>query len=198
MKLEKIEKEINDLSEKIIALKTHWQNEKNIIVEIKKVKEEIEDQKNAMLNAERSGNYELASQIKYGKLVELNRKIEELNNKLKEIQKDKKMLKEEVDEEDIAEIIAKWTGIPVTKLLEEEAEKLIKMEENLHKRVIGQDKAISSISEAIRRSRAGLSNPKDRSDHSSFWGQQVWVRLSWLRHWRNSSLTVKMPSSEST
>jgi ATP-dependent Clp protease ATP-binding subunit ClpB len=160
IKLEKIEKEINEISEKIISLKTHWQNEKNIIVDIKKLKEEIEKQKNAMLNAERSGNYELASQIKYGKLVELNRKIEELNNKLKEIQKDKKMLKEEVDEEDIAEIIAKWTGIPVTKLLEEEAEKLIKMEENLHKRVIGQDKAIASVSEAIRRSRAGLSNPK--------------------------------------
>ncbi|MCX8083689.1 MAG: ATP-dependent chaperone ClpB [Calditerrivibrio sp.] len=160
IKLEKIEKEINDLSEKINILKAHWQNEKSIITEIKKIKEEIENQKNAMAIAERNGNYELASQIKYGKLVELTNKVEQLNNKLKEIQKDRKMLKEEVDEEDIAEIIAKWTGIPVTKLLEEEADKLIRMEENLHKRVIGQDKAIKSVSEAIRRSRAGLSNPR--------------------------------------
>ncbi|MEF3253977.1 MAG: AAA family ATPase, partial [Deferribacterales bacterium] len=128
IKLEKIEKEINELNEKILSLKTHWQNEKNIITEIKQIKEEIEQQKLAMSNAERSGNFELASQIKYGKMVELNKKLEDLNNRLKEIQKDRKMLKEEVDEEDIAEIIAKWTGIPVTKLLEEEAEKLINME----------------------------------------------------------------------
>ncbi|MCA1927906.1 MAG: ATP-dependent chaperone ClpB [Calditerrivibrio sp.] len=160
IKLEKIEKEINDLNEKIISLKTHWQNEKNIISEIKKVKEEEEQQKIAMTNAERSGNFELASQIKYGKLVELKNKLDILNDKLKEIQKDKKMLKEEVDEEDIAEIIAKWTGIPATKLLEEEADKLINMESIIHNRVIGQERAISSVSEAIRRSRAGLSNPK--------------------------------------
>lgn len=160
MKLEKIEKEINELNEKIISLKTHWQNEKNIISEIKKIKEEEEQQKIAMVNAERSGNFDLASQIKYGKLVELKKQLDILNDKLKDIQKDKKMLKEEVDEEDIAEIIAKWTGIPATKLLEEEADKLIKMESILHDRVIGQERAISSVSEAIRRSRAGLSNPK--------------------------------------
>jgi len=113
-----------------------------------------------MQAAERSGNYELASQIKYGKMVELNRQLESLNERLKEIQSDRKMLKEEVDEEDIAEIIAKWTGIPVTKLLEEEADKLINMESLLHKRVIGQDRAIAAVSQAIRRSRAGLSDPK--------------------------------------
>ncbi|MGA1863007.1 ATP-dependent chaperone ClpB [Deferribacter thermophilus] len=159
-RLAKLEEEISNLQEKISELKTHWQNEKNLIMESRKIKEEIEQAKIEMQKAEREGNLELASQIKYGKLIELQQKLEEVNNKLKEIQKNKKMLKEEVDEEDIASIVSKWTGIPVNKLLEEEADKLIKMEEHLHKRVIGQDKAIKAVSEAIRRSRAGLNDPK--------------------------------------
>jgi len=157
---DKIEQELANLSEKINQLKAHWQNEKALIQSIREVKANIEQLKNEMVTAERNGNFELASQIKYGKLVEENKKLEELNEKLKEIQKDSKMLKEEVEEEDIAEIISKWTGIPVTKLLEEEADKLIRMEEFLHKRVIGQEKAVRVISDAVRRSRAGLNNPK--------------------------------------
>ncbi len=160
MRLEKIEREISNLSEKIAKLKAHWQNEKELIQQSRDIKKQIEDAKTRMQNAERNGNLEEASQIKYGELVELEQKLNGVNSKLKEIQSDKKMLKEEVDEEDIAAIISKWTGIPVTKLLEEEADKLIKMESFLHKRVIGQDKAIKAVSEAIRRSRAGLANPK--------------------------------------
>lgn len=110
--------------------------------------------------AERSGDLEKASQLKYGKLVELNKKLEEVTEKMKEIQHGKAMLKEEVDEEDIAEVISRWTGVPVTKLLEEEADKLLNMEEYLHKRVIGQDTAIKAVSEAVRRSRAGLNDPR--------------------------------------
>ncbi|MGA1846529.1 ATP-dependent chaperone ClpB [Deferribacter abyssi] len=158
-RLQKLEEEISNLREKINELKTHWQNEKNLIMESRKIKEEIEQAKIEMQRAEREGNLELASQIKYGKLIELQQKLEDINNKLKEVQKNKKMLKEEVDEEDIAAIVSKWTGIPVNKLLEEEADKLIKMEDYLHKRVIGQDKAIKAVSEAIRRSRAGLNDP---------------------------------------
>ncbi|KAA0256901.1 ATP-dependent chaperone ClpB [Deferribacter autotrophicus] len=158
-RLQKLEEEISNLQEKIHELRTHWQNEKNLIMESRKIKEEIEQAKIEMQRAEREGNLELASQIKYGKLIELQQKLEEVNNKLKEVQKNKKMLKEEVDEEDIAAIVSKWTGIPVNKLLEEEADKLIKMEEYLHKRVIGQDRAIKAVSEAIRRSRAGLNDP---------------------------------------
>lgn len=160
MRLEKIEREISNLSERIAKLKAHWQNEKELIQQSRDIKKQIEDAKTRMQNAERNGNLEEASQIKYGELVELEQKLNGVNSKLKEIQSDKKMLKEEVDEEDIAAIISKWTGIPVTKLLEEEADKLIKMESFLHKRVIGQDKAIKAVSEAIRRSRAGLANPK--------------------------------------
>jgi len=157
---EKIEQELANLSEKINQLKAQWKNEKDIIQQIRDTKANIEKLKIEMINAERNGNLELASQIKYGKLVEENKKLEELNEKLKEIQKDSKLLKEEVEEEDIAEIVSKWTGIPVTKLLEEEADKLLRMEEYLHKRVIGQEKAVQVISEAVRRSRAGLNNPK--------------------------------------
>jgi ATP-dependent Clp protease ATP-binding subunit ClpB len=160
MRMEKIEQEISNLSEKISRLRAHWRNEKDLIQQSRDIKKQIEDAKIQMQNAERNGNLEEASQIKYGKLVELEQKLQETNNRLKEIQADKKMLKEEVDEEDIASIISKWTGIPVTKLLEEEADKLINMESYLHKRVIGQDKAINAVSEAIRRSRAGLANPK--------------------------------------
>lgn len=160
IRLEKIEEELANLNEKINQLKAHWKNEKELIQSIREVKANIEKLKTEMQNAERNGNFELASQIKYGKLVEENKKLEELNSKLKEIQKDSKMLKEEVEEEDIAEIISKWTGIPVTKLLEEEADKLIRMEDFLHKRVIGQEKAVQVISDAVRRSRAGLNNPK--------------------------------------
>ena len=157
---ENIEKELSDLKEKIATLSTQWKNEKNIIQQVRDIKEEIENTKHLTEVAERQGDLEKASQLKYGKLVELAKKQEEVNEKMKEIQHGKAMLKEEVDEEDIAEVISRWTGIPVTKLLEEEADKLLNMESYLHKRVIGQDAAIVAISEAVRRSRAGLNDPK--------------------------------------
>ncbi|MCD8568302.1 MAG: AAA family ATPase [Geovibrio sp.] len=112
-----------------------------------------------MQKAEREGNFALASEIKYSRLVQLDKELEEANARLAEIQSSKRMLKEEVDEEDIAAIVSKWTGIPVTKLMQEEADKLINMEDYLHKRVIGQDRAIRAVSEAVRRNRAGLGDP---------------------------------------
>lgn len=157
---ENIEKELGDLKEKIATLSTQWNNEKNIIQQSRDIKEEIESTKHQAEMAERSGDLEKASQLKYGKLVELNKKLEDVTEKMKEIQHGKAMLKEEVDEEDIAEVISRWTGVPVTKLLEEEADKLLNMEEYLHKRVIGQDTAIKAVSEAVRRSRAGLNDPR--------------------------------------
>ena len=157
---ENIEKELGDLKEKIAALSTQWNNEKNVIQQSRDIKEEIESTKHQAEMAERSGDLEKASQLKYGKLVELNKKLEDVTEKMKEIQHGKAMLKEEVDEEDIAEVISRWTGVPVTKLLEEEVDKLLNMEEYLHKRVIGQDTAIKAVSEAVRRSRAGLNDPR--------------------------------------
>ena len=159
IRLNLLEKEIGDLKEKINAMKLHWQNEKGLIQESRTIKKDIEKFRLEMEHAERTGDLGKASKIKYGDLVDLNKKLEDANNKLKTLQKDIKILKEEVDEEDVAMVVAKWTGIPVTKLLEEDIDKLTNMEKYLHKRVIGQDKAVESVSEAIRRNRAGLSDP---------------------------------------
>lgn len=158
-RLEKLEKELANLKEQATGMRAAWQNEKSIIQNVRTIKEQIEQAKHDMAQAERVGDLNRASEIKYGTLVELQKKMEGANANLTEIQKHKRMLKEEVDEEDIAAVISKWTGIPATKLLQEEADKLISMESYLHKRVVGQDKAIDAVAEAVRRSRAGLNDP---------------------------------------
>jgi len=158
-RMEKIKEELAQLKEKSAGMKAHWQKEKELIKNIQSIKEEIEKTKIAAEQAERVADLQKAAELRYGKLLELDKKLKEYNEKLAEIQKDMKMLKEEVDEEDIAEIISKWTGIPVSRLMEGEVEKLIHMEERLKQRVVGQDEAISAISNAIRRARAGLGDP---------------------------------------
>lgn len=155
-RLELIEKEIAELSSEHDELKAHWLLEKELISEIRKMKEEVENLKTEADNFERQGELAKVAEIRYGRLIELSNNIEDKSTKLAELQKNVKMLKEEVDPEDIAEIVAKWTGIPVSKMLESERLKLLKIEENLHKRVIGQNEAISAVANAIRRSRAGL------------------------------------------
>ena len=158
-RLEKIKKQTADLKEKSGAMKAHWQQEKDIITHIRGLKGELEKTRTESEQAERDADLARAAELKYGKMLELNKKLEEENAKLERLQKDQKMLKEEVDEEDIAETVARWTGIPVTRLMEAEIEKLIHMEDRLRKRVIGQDEAITAISNAIRRARAGLQDP---------------------------------------
>jgi len=158
-RMEKIKRELSNLKEKSNSMKAHWQEEKRIIKSIRSLKEEIEKTKIEADHAERDADLQRAAELRYGKLLELNKKLAEENKKLEELQKNQKMLKEEVDEEDITETISKWTGIPVTRLMEAEIEKLIQMEERLRKRVVGQEEAISSISNAIRRARAGLQDP---------------------------------------
>ena len=155
-RLEKINEELANLMEKRNELRSHWELEKSTIQRIRAIKEEIDQTKTLIAQAEREGDLTKAAELKYGKLIELQKKLEEENKKLQEIQKDRKMLKEEVDEEDIAEIVSKWTGIPVSRMLESEREKLLKMEERLRQRVVGQDEAIRAVSDAIRRARAGL------------------------------------------
>ncbi|HEY7534808.1 MAG TPA: ATP-dependent chaperone ClpB [Thermodesulfobacteriota bacterium] len=159
-KLNLIEKDIANFKEQLDGLKAHWQREKEHISEIRQIKEEIEKLKMEAEKAQRKSDLSKASELLYGKLPELNKKLEDKSKELSEIQKGKKMLKEEVDAEDIAEIVSKWTGIPVSRLMEGEIEKLIHMEERLSKRVIGQEEAIKAVSNALRRSRAGLSDPK--------------------------------------
>ncbi len=158
-KIEKISQEIEQLLAKKEELSRQWQAEKEIILKIRQIKAEIEQTRIASEQAERQGDLTRAAELRYGRLIELQKALDEANTRLKELQKTRQMLKEEVDEEDIAEVVAKWTGIPVKKLLESETQKLIKMEERLHERVVGQDEAIIAVSNAIRRARAGLQDP---------------------------------------
>lgn len=158
-RLAKIEEDLANLNEKKKELSVQWQNEKKIIVEIRKIKEEIENLRIQEQKAEREGNLNLVAEIRYGKIIELEKKLNALNDKLNEIQKDRKLLKEEVTEQEIAAVVSRWTGIPISKMLEGEKEKLLKMEEIIEKRVVGQEKAIQTIADAVRRSRSGLQDP---------------------------------------
>ncbi|TEU07904.1 MAG: ATP-dependent chaperone ClpB [Candidatus Aminicenantes bacterium] len=155
-KLDKLSKELADLKEKSSALKAHWQREKELIDALNKLKEQMDSLKVEEQNAERVGDLEKVAEIRYGKLVETEKQMKETAGKLAEVQKDKKMLKEEVDEEDVAEIVSKWTGIPVSRMLQGEVEKLVKMESVLAERVKGQEQALRAVSDTIRRARAGI------------------------------------------
>ncbi len=158
-RLHNLEKELSDLVEKINEMKAHWNNEKDMIGEIRKTKEAIEKLGIEEQQAERDGDLARVAEIRYGKAVELNKRLEEANDKLTELQSDRRMLKEDVDSDDIANIVSQWTGIPVTKMLEGEREKLIYMENRLQQRVIGQNEAVTAVSNAVRRARSGLQDP---------------------------------------
>ncbi|MGQ9643080.1 MAG: ATP-dependent chaperone ClpB [Ignavibacterium sp.] len=155
-RLSELEQELSELNEQRNQLKMHWDLEKEKIQKIRSMKSEIENLKLEAERYERDGNFGKVAEIRYGRIVELEKRLREETQKLTEIQKDKKMLKEEVDAEDIAEIVSKWTGIPVSKMLESERSKLLRLEEELHKRVVGQDEAVIAVANAIRRARSGL------------------------------------------
>lgn len=158
-KLQTIEKELADLNEQFNTLKAKWLQEKEIIEQIQQNKQKIENLKLEAEHAERSADYGRVAEIRYGLLREADENIKLLEQKLKEIQGDKPLISLEVNAEHIAEIVAKWTGIPVTRLLQSEKEKLLNLENELHKRIVGQDNAIEAVANAIRRSRSGLSDP---------------------------------------
>ena len=158
-RLETIEAELASLAEERDGMVAHWQSEKEAIAAIREGKERLEAARLEADRAERDGDLERAAQLRYGHLPVLEREIESMSNRLVELQSEGAMLKEEVDEEDIAEIVGKWTGIPVSRLMEGEMAKLVRLEAVLHERVIGQDEAVSAVANAIRRSRAGLSDP---------------------------------------
>jgi len=155
----RLEAKINNLKDEILEMKAHWQNEKDLIQTIRKIKEQQEQLGIEEQQAEREGNLAKVAEIRYGKAAELRNSLNQANEKLARLQKNKKMLKEEVDAEDIAQVISRWTGIPVSRMLEGEREKLIHMEDRLGDRVIGQKEAISGISNAVRRARSGLQDP---------------------------------------
>lgn len=155
-RLDEINSELASLKEKYLGMRKRWENEKSIIGSISALKEEIESVKHQAEQYEREGNLAKVAELRYGVIHEINKKLDIANQALIELQRSGKMLKEEVDAEDIANIVSKWTGIPVSRMLESERIKLLKMEDRIHNRVISQDEAVSAVANAIRRSRAGL------------------------------------------
>src|SRR5438270_13578071 len=155
-RLDALDSELAELREQASAMKAHWEAEKGAIDRIRSVMEELDAKRNEL---ERETDLERAAEIRYGQIPELERRVEEATEALDVLQATQRMLKEEVDEEDVAEVVSKWTGIPVSKLMEGEVHKLIRMEDVLHERVVGQDEAVAAVANAIRRSRAGLSDP---------------------------------------
>ena len=158
-RLKKLEKELADLQEESRALTARWEQEKTAIESLRETKEQIEAIRHQIEEAQRQYDYRRASELQYGALDRLEKQLAEQETQLKAMQNGQQLLKEEVDSEDIAEVVSSWTGIPVSKLLEGEIEKLIQMEDRLHLRVVGQDEAITVVSNAVRRSRAGLQDP---------------------------------------
>src|SRR5579875_310425 len=158
-RLAKLDEELADLREQVDAMTAHWQSEKDAISAIREVKGELEAARGQAERFERDGDLAKAAEIRYGQVPELERRVEEATKALAELQSEQRMLKEEVDAEDVAEVVSRWTGVPVSRLMEGEVQKLVRMEEVLHTRVVGQDEAVAAVSNAIRRSRAGLSDP---------------------------------------
>ena len=158
-RLEKLERELADQQERARGMRGHWQQEKEEIDRIRQLKAGLEEARAESERAEREGDLERAAELRFGRIVELERQLDEENKRLQEIQADQKMLNEEVAEEDVAAVVSKWTGIPVSRLMEGEMQKLIHLEEALHDRVVGQDTAVTAVANAIRRARAGLQDP---------------------------------------
>jgi ATP-dependent Clp protease ATP-binding subunit ClpB len=158
-RLAKLEEDLAAMKEKSHEMKAHWQNEKEAIQTIRQIKEERERIGVEEQQAEREGNLARAAELRYGVATDLEKRLHEANEKLVELQSNRKMLKEEVDDEDVAEVVSSWTGIPVSKMLEGEREKLVRMEDRLSRRVVGQNDAIVAVSNAVRRSRSGLQDP---------------------------------------
>ncbi len=158
-RLEALDRELAELQEQSSSMKAHWLGEKEAIAEIQSLKEQLESRREDAERFEREGDLTKAAEIRYGELPHLERAVAEASARLAELQATHKMLKEEVDEEDVAEVVSKATGIPVSRLMEGEVHKLVRMEDVLHERVVGQDDAVHAVAAAIRRSRAGLSDP---------------------------------------
>jgi ATP-dependent Clp protease ATP-binding subunit ClpB len=159
-KLENVERELANFNEQRNSLQSKWQTERDVIDSVQRVKEEIENLKYEADLAERNGDFGKVAEIRYGKIKEAEVKLEQAKEQLIVLQANSKMIKEEVDVEEIADVVSKWTGIPVNKMLESEVSKLLKLEDELHKRVVGQEEAITALSDAVRRSRAGLQDAK--------------------------------------
>ncbi len=159
-RLAEIEKQLSEEREASSRLRAKWSAEKDAIQKIRQTKEAIEEARNQAVEAERQGDLQRAAELRYGRLPQLEKELAELNKRLADLQKGQPMLQEEVNEEDIARVVSRWTGVPVSRMLETETQKLLKMEDRLSERVVGQEEAVRAVSDAVRRSRAGLSDPR--------------------------------------
>ncbi len=158
-RLERLESELTALTAELDRMKAHWSREKELIQVIRRIKGEQEQLNSEAQMAEREGDLARVAEIRYGRMIALQKKLEEANRNLGELQKEGQMLKEEVDDEDVAEVVSRWTGVPVSKLIEGERDKLVRMEERIQRRVVGQEEAVSAVSDAVRRARSGLQDP---------------------------------------
>ena len=196
-KIAQLDKEIAELREQETQFRAKWESERQLVNKIQQDKQDIENLKYEAERAEREGDYGKVAEIRYSKLKALEDDIKAIQAQLANTQNGNSLIREEVTADDIAEVVSRWTGIPVTKMMQSEREKLLHLEAELHKRVIGQEEAITAVSDAVRRSRAGLQDPKrpmcaavvracrirsDQSPHSSFWERLVSVRPNWQRH----------------
>lgn len=163
-----------------------------MLSKIQQDKQQMEQLKFEAERAEREGDYGKVAEIRYGKLKQLEDDIKAQQEQLKNRQGAEAMVKEEVTADDIADVVARWTGIPVTRMLQSEREKLLHLEDELHKRVVGQDEAIQAVADAVRRSRAGLQDPKRPIGSFISSEQRASVRLNWLKHWQTTSSTMKI------
>src|SRR5688500_14283142 len=159
-RLSKIEKEIANLKEQSSALQAQWKTEKEAVQKLRSLREQLEHTRQEIERAERGYDLNRAAELKYGKLIQLERDLKSGEEELAERQERSRLLKEEVDEEDIAQVVSRWTGVPVSRLLEGEMEKLPHLEDELHKRVVGQDEAVQAVAEAVMRARSGLKDPR--------------------------------------
>jgi ATP-dependent Clp protease ATP-binding subunit ClpB len=192
-RLQKLEKELADLKSQADSLKAQWEIEKQAISSIRSLKKETEQVKIQIEQAERSYDLNRAAELKYGKLVGIEQKLKEQEAALKERKGQKALLKEEVDEEDIAEVVSRWTGVPVSKLMEGERQKLLQLEGGIHKRVVGQDEAVQVVSDAILRARSGIKDPNRPIGSFIFLGPTG----VGTEPWQNTSLTTNRPWSGS-
>ena len=184
-------KEIDDLNGQRTALRAKWQSERDLLEKVQKNKQLIDDYKLEAAAAERSGDYGKVAEIRYGKIQEAENEIKTLQAEIEKNHAAGAMIKEEIDAEDIAEVVARWTGIPVSRMLQSEREKLLQMESVLHERVIGQDKAIEAIANAVRRSQVPDCRTRAvRSARSSSWERPASGKPNWPKHWPSTCSTT--------
>ena len=185
-----IQKELSEMRDEFNAKKTQWENEKNAIGKVQKLRSDLEEANAQLEQAQREYDLNRAAELQYGRIPELKKQLE-AEERIANEGKARSLLRDKVTEEEIARIIQRWTGIPVARLMEGEREKLLHLEDILHRRVVGQDEAVRLVSEAILRSRAGIADPGSPSAPSCSWAPPAWARPSWPRPWLRPCLTAR-------